>query len=130
MIFLGFTCAVFLAAGLLAAAYVTADDFEGHWLCTGTMEENRFVPFPPQVIQNEIIIRDDQIEYYINGDQVSATYSRRRIRVELAAQICMEYRLSMEEGRMIVTDQHGMRMVYERIGDEEPGLERESDYKE
>ena len=116
-----FTCVIILAAGFLLAAYVSSDDFEGRWQCVGTIAEGRFVPYPEGFIRQQIIIEDDRVVFTISGDALNADYSRRRIRVHLTAQIMQEYRLTMEEGRMIVTDPAGMKMVFERM--EEPPQE-------
>lgn len=123
MIWIGFACAVFAAAGLLLAAYVSEDEFEGDWICVGTMVADRFTPYPDGFIHSEILIGDGRIEHCIAGEPVSATYKHRKIQVELAAQIVMEYQLSMEEGRLIVTDQNGMRLVYERVTERELPLQ-------
>lgn len=117
-----FTCVIILAAGALLAAYVSADAFEGIWRCVGTIAEGRFVPYPDGIIRQSIVIRDDQVLFTINGDALNADYARRKIRVHLTAQIMQEYRLTMEEGRMIVTDPAGMKMVFERQEEPERGI--------
>lgn len=118
MAWIAFTCAIFALAGLLLVAYISEDDFEGDWVCVGTMVGDRFAPYPGGFIHSEIVIEDDRVQYFIAGEQVSATYRRRKIQVELAAQIVMEYRLSIEEGRLIMQDQNGTRLVYERLPEE------------
>lgn len=119
MLYLIFTCAILLCAGLLLAFYVTGDDFEGRWICVGTQEGEHFVPFPGGVIRQELVVYDDRAEYYINGDSMNVTYSRRRLQMHLTAQISRTYHLSIEEGRLLLTDENGTVLIFERM--EEPG---------
>lgn len=117
MLFLLFTCAVLLAAGCLAAFFVGTDDFEGRWRSIGVIEENRIVPFPGNVISHEVIILDGRAQYLINGDPMNVDYRRRKLEVDLTAELTMVYNISIEEGRLILTDPHGMRMAFEKIQD-------------
>ena len=55
----------------------------------------------------------------INGDYVPVTRSGKILRVELAAQICLDYRISIREGRLVMTDPNGMQTVFEKIEEEQ-----------
>ncbi len=114
--FLIFTCIIFLTAGALFAWFVSSDDFEGEWISIGVLEGDRLISFPPMAsTTHQLRIEDGIAEYMINGDYVPVTRSGRVLRVELAAQICMEYRISIHEGHLIMTDPNGMGMVFEKL---------------
>ena len=119
MTFLIFTCLVILTAGALLAWYVADDDFEGRWYSIGVMEGDRLVPFPFGTIAHELIFEDGYVQYMINGDHVPVTRSGRILRAELAAQICIDYKISIREGRLIMTDPNGMQTVFEKV-EEDP----------
>lgn len=119
--FLIFSCIVILAAGTLLAWFVSADDFEGCWISIGVMDHGRLVPFPMGTITHELRLIDGNAEYMINGDHVPVTRSGRTLRAELAAQICIDYRLSIREGRLVMTDPNGMQTVFEKVEEEPEG---------
>lgn len=118
--FVIFTCMIILTAGALLAWYVSADDFEGRWISIGVMQADRLVIFPAGAIAHELRFDEDGTEYLINGEHVPVTRSGKILRAELAAQICIEYRISISEGRLLMTDPQGMQVVFERL---EPEVE-------
>lgn len=117
--FVIFTCVVFLAAGALFAWFLSADEFEGLWVSLGVMDGDRLVPFPGEAVRHTVSFDEGQAAYFINDEQMEVTRSGRILRVELAAQICMEYRMSIHEGRLILAGPGGMRMVFEKVSEEE-----------
>jgi len=115
MTFLIFTCIVILAAGALLGWFLSNDDFEGDWISIGVMDGERLVEFPRGSITHELRFEDGYVEYMINGDHVPVTRSGKILRAELAAQICIDYRISIREGRLVMTDPHGMKTVFEKL---------------
>ena len=122
--FLIFSCIVILAAGTLLAWFVSSDEFEGCWVSIGVMDGRRLIPFPMGTISHELRFTDGNVEYMINGDHVPVTRSGRILQAELAAQICIDYKLSIREGRLIMTDPRGMQTVFEKVEEEPEGQER------
>ena len=113
--FLIFTCIIILTVGALLGWYVSTDDFDGCWISIGVMEGDRLIIFPGGAITHELRFSEDSVQYLINGEHVPVTRSGKTLRAELAAQICIEYRLSISEGRLVMTDPGGMRVVFEKI---------------
>ena len=112
--FIIFTCLVFLVAGSLLAWFVSSDDFEGTWVSIGVMEGHHLVPFPGNTVSHTLSFDEGYVAYFINNDQIPATRSGRSIRVELAAQIYIEYKMAIREGHLVLTDPHGTRLVFEK----------------
>lgn len=113
--FLIFSCLVFVAAGALLTWFVSSDEFDGTWESIGVMEGDRLVPFPGGTVSHTLSFDDGMVAYFINNEQMEVTRSGRTLRVELAAQIYMEYRMSIEEGHLVLKDRHGMKMVFEKL---------------
>lgn len=110
-----FTCIVLLAAGALFAWFASADEFDGLWVSIGVMEGDRLVVFPAGTLPHTLRFGEDGAAYFIGGEQMPVVRKGRKLQVELAAQICIDYRLEIKEGRLIMTDPHGMKTVFERV---------------
>ena len=70
-------------------------------------------------LQYTLSFDEGHAAYFIGNEQIPVTRSGRRLQVELAAQIFIEYRLSISEGHLIMSDPHGMRMVFEKVEEDE-----------
>lgn len=116
--FIIFTCVIFLAAGALLAWFLSDDDFEGTWISIGVMEGDRLVRFPAGALTHELRFTDGYVEYMINGDHLPVTRSGRTLRTELAVQITIDYKISIQEGRLVMRDPHGMQIVFEKEEEE------------
>ncbi|MBQ9014691.1 MAG: hypothetical protein IJ109_01100 [Firmicutes bacterium] len=114
-----FTCLIFVVAGALLAWFVSSDDLDGMWVSIGVMEGEHLALFPPGVPRHTLSFDEGRAAYFIGEEQMPVTRSGRRLQVELAAQIFIEYRLSISEGNLIMTDPRGMRMVFEKIEEDE-----------
>lgn len=115
MTYLLFVCIVIIVSGLLLAWFVSSDDFDGTWVSIGIMEGNHLAPFAGGVISHTLSFDEGHAAYFINDEQVPVTRSGRRLQVELAAQIFIEYKLAIREGHLIMTDPNGMQMVFEKV---------------
>lgn len=115
MFFLIFSCIVILAAGALLTWFISTDDFDGTWESIGVMEDGRLVPFAGGTVCHTLSFDEGYVAYFLNNEQMPATRKGRTIQVELAAQIFMEYRLSIREGKLIMTDPQGTQLVFEKL---------------
>lgn len=113
-----FTCIVLLVAGALFAWFASADDFDGMWVSIGVMEGDHMVPFAGGGISYTLSFDEGNVAYFIGDEQMPVTRSGKKLQVELAAQICIDYRIEIREGHLIMTDPHGMKMVFEKVEEE------------
>ena len=117
--YLFFTCLVFVVAGALLAWFVSSDELDGMWVSIGVIEGEHLALFPAGALQYTLSFDEGRAAYFIGNEQIPVTRSGRRLQVELAAQIFIEYRLSISEGHLIMSDPHGMRMVFEKVEEDE-----------
>lgn len=117
--YLFFTCLIFVIAGAILAWFVSADDLDGMWVSVGVMEGDHLALFPAGSLQYTLSFDEGRAAYFIGNEQIPVTRSGHRLQVELAAQIFIEYRLSISEGRLVMTDPQGTRMVFEKVEEDE-----------
>ena len=106
-------------AGALLAWFVSSDELDGMWVSIGVMEGEHLALFPAGALPYTLSFDEGRAAYFIGNEQIPVTRSGRRLQVELAAQIFIEYRLSISEGHLIMSDPHGMRMVFEKVEEDE-----------
>lgn len=114
-----FTCIVILVTGALLAWYVSIDDFDGMWVSIGVMEGDHLVPFAGGALSYTLSFDEGNVVYFIGDEQLPVTRSGRRLQVELAAQICIDYKIEIQESHLVMTDPHGMRMVFEKVEEDD-----------
>ena len=115
MMYLIFSCIVILAAGALLAWFISADEFDGTWESIGVLENDRLVPFTGGAVSHTLSFDEGHAAYFIGNEQMPVTRKGKTLQVELAAQIFMEYKLSIREGDLVMTDANGTQLVFRKL---------------
>lgn len=114
-----FTCIVLLAAGALFAWFSSADEFDGMWVSIGVMDGDALTRFPEGSVSQTLSFDEGMAAYFIGDEQMPVTKMGRRLQVELAAQICIDYRIEVKRGYLYMTGPNGMKMVFEKVEEED-----------
>ena len=83
------------------------------------MEGSHFVPLAGGGLSYTLSFDEGHAVYFIGDEQIPVTRIGHKLQAELAAQICIEYEIEIVHGQLIMTDPHGMKMVFEKVEEDE-----------